>query len=518
VSAAADSRDTAAVDTAAFGAAAVDAAADHEAAVHTAAVDAAAFDAATAALLGTLRETVGDAHVVTDPSDLDPWCHDWRRQFHGRPLCAVLPRTVDEVAAVVRACAQAGHAIVPVGGNTGLSGGATPDASGTQVVLSLARMQAIRAIDAVGETMEVEAGCVLQTAQDAAAAHDLLLPISLAAEGSARIGGVLSTNAGGTNVLRYGMARSRVLGLEVVLADGTVVRSLRALRKDNAGYDWKQWFVGTEGTLGIVTAAVLQLAPRPKHRVTALLAVPSVDAALALLRAARRELGDVLDAFELMSGAAIERVLRHRGLTRPLADDAPWCVLLEAAASLAGLRDATEAMLAAALERGDATDGVVAESERQAAELWALRESITEAEAREGRSVKHDVSVPIPSIPAFLRAADAAVATHFPEARLNVFGHVGDGNLHYNVIVAADTDAAALNTLVHDLVVHFGGSISAEHGIGQYRVGELARSKSAAELDLARRIKHALDPRGLLNPGKVLPTPTPADRDREGAR
>ncbi len=463
-------------------------------------------DPGAAALLATLRGCVDAPDVLVDPVDVEPWCHDWRRQFHGRPLCVVLPRTVEAVAAVVRACGQAGYAVVPVGGNTGLSGGATPDASGRDVVLSLARMQAVRRIDPVGETMEVEAGCVLRTAQDAAAEHDLLLPVSLAAEGSACIGGVLATNAGGTNVLRYGMARSRVLGLEVVLADGQVVRGLRALRKDNAGYDWKQWFVGSEGTLGIVTAAVLQLAPRPKHRVTALLAVASPEAALALLRRARRDLGDTLDAFELMSGAALGRVVQHCERVLPM-PAAAWFVLLEAAAFLPGLRDATEALLEAALEHGDATDGVIAESARQEADLWALRESITEAEAREGRSYKHDVSVPIASIPAFLQAADAAVVQALPQARLNVFGHVGDGNLHYNVIVPPGTDGAALNALVHDIVVRFGGSISAEHGIGQYRVGELARSKSAAELDLARRIKQALDPQGVLNPGKVLPAP-----------
>ena len=455
------------------------------------------------ALIGALRAIVGDRGVVTDAAELAPYGTDWRQLFHGQARCAVLPRRTEEVAAVVRLCAAAGVAIVAQGGNTGLSGGATPDASGQQLVLSLARMNAIRALDPIGETLELEAGVVLQTAQEAALEAGLLLPISLAAEGSARIGGVISTNAGGTNVLRYGMARARVLGLEVVTAQGDIVSGLRRLRKDNAGYDWKQWFIGSEGTLGIVTAAVLQLAPLPRHRVTALLAVPSADAALQLLVAARRAIGETLNAFELMSGAALELVARHRQLKTPLAA-APWYVLIEASSALAGLRDAVEALLGDVLERELASDGVVAESARQEAELWALRESITEAESRAGPSVKHDVSVPIAAIPDFLRAADAAVAHAFPLARINAFGHAGDGNIHYNVVVPAHTDAARLNALVHDLVVAHGGSISAEHGIGQYRVGELERCRSAPELALARRLKHALDPAGLLNPGKVL--------------
>ncbi len=456
-------------------------------------------------LLAALRGIAGDDGVVTDASDLEPYVTDWRGMFHGRALCVALPRTTAEVSALVRACAAAGAPVVPQGGNTGLSGGATPDASGRQVVLSLKRMSAIRAIDVAGETMEVEAGCVLQTAQEAARAHGLLLPVSLAAEGSACVGGIVATNAGGTNVLRYGMARARVLGLEVVLADGTVVEGLRALRKDNAGYDWKQWFIGTEGTLGVVTAAVLQLAPLPRHRVTAWLALPSPEAAIRVLRAARQELGDALSGFELMSGEAIARVERHLGLRSPL-PAAPWFVLLEASASLGGLREAAEAVLARALEDGDAADCVLAESGQQAAALWKLRECITEAEARTGKSMKHDVSVPVSAIPAFLAEADAAVTAAFPGVCINAFGHAGDGNIHYNVILAPGTDTAALNVLVHDLAVRHGGSISAEHGLGQYRVDEALRTRHAAEIDLARRIKRALDPRGVLNPGKVLPS------------
>ena len=456
-----------------------------------------------ATLIDALRAIVGERGVVTDAGDLENYNVDWRHVFRGQARCAVLPRSTQEVAAVVRLCAGMKIAIVPYGGNTGLSGGATPDNSGQQVVLSLAHMNAIRDIDTLGETMEVEAGCILQTAQDAAAQAGLMLPISLAAEGSARIGGILSTNAGGTNVLRYGMSRARVLGLEVVTAEGEIVSGLRRLRKDNAGYDWKQWFIGAEGTLGIITAAVLQLAPQPRHRVTALLAVPTPDAALIVLRAARQHIGETLNAFELMSGAALELVARHQGLKTPL-QASSWFVLVEASSCLSGLRDAVEALFALVLEQGDATDGVIAESERQEGELWLLRESITEAESREGRSLKHDVSVPIAAIPAFLQQADAAVAQDFPGSRVNAFGHAGDGNIHYNVIVPPEVEGHALNMLVHDLVVRHGGSISAEHGIGQYRVSELERCRAAVELQLARRIKRALDPAGTMNPGKVM--------------
>lgn len=457
-----------------------------------------------AKLLQGLQATVGEQGVVTLASDLEVYEKDWRDLFRGRAMYAVLPRNTQQVAAIVRQCSDAGVAIVPHGGNTGLAGGATPDASGRQIVLSLSRMNAIRGIDVAGETIEVEAGCILQVAQEAAAEKGLLLPVSLAAEGSAQIGGVVSTNAGGTNVVRFGMARNRVLGLEVVTSDGAIVSGLRHLRKDNAGYDWKQWFIGTEGTLGIVTAAVLQLAPMPKFRVTALLAVLSAEDALQLLVTARQAMGEVVTGFELMSEASLELVERHCGVKLPLGPS-PWYVLLEASSSLPALREAVEDYLAEALEQGSASDGVLAESERQEAELWSLRESITEAESKEGRSVKHDVSVPISSIPEFLRVAEEAIMPAHPGARINAFGHVGDGNVHYNVIVPPNTDADGLNRLVHDLVVSRGGSISAEHGIGQYRVNELTRCRANAELELSRRIKRSLDPYNVLNPGKVLP-------------
>jgi FAD/FMN-containing dehydrogenase len=458
-------------------------------------------------IIDRLRDTLGPGGVLTEEGDVAGYAVDWRGLFPGRPLCVARPASTAEVAATVRICGAAGVALVPQGGNTGLAGGAAPDRSGRQVVLSLTRMGAIRDVDPVGLTITAEAGCILKVAQDAAAERGRLLPVSLAAEGSATIGGIVSTNAGGVNVLRYGMTRALVLGVEVVLPDGSVVDGLRHLRKDNAGYDWKQLFIGSEGTLGIVTAAVLRLVPKPVHVMTAMLAVPDPQAALALLGLGYDALGDQISAFEMISGLSMSLVAKHAGLKPPMAVTGGWFVLIEAGSSLPGLAEAAETMLGDALERGIATDGVVAESGAQAAQLWALREHVTEAEAREGRSVKHDVSVPLTAIPAFLAEADAALAAGAPGTRVNAFGHVGDGNLHYNVLVGADDDAHQINRIVHDVVAAHEGSISAEHGIGQYRTGELARYRSGAELDLARRIKAALDPADLLNPGKVLPPP-----------
>jgi FAD/FMN-containing dehydrogenase len=459
--------------------------------------------AAHADLLAQLESRLGRAGLLTDEADLAPYATDWRRLFPGRPLAVARPADTAAVSAVLAACHAAGVGIVPQGGHTGLAGGATPDASGGQVVLSLGRMNAIRRVDPLGLTLEAEAGCILKVAQDAAEAQGRLLPVSLAAEGSAMLGGIIATNAGGINVLRYGMTRGLVLGLEVVLADGTVVDGLRALRKDNAGYDWKQLFIGSEGTLGIVTAAILRLVPRARHTATALLAVPDPAAALRLLEAAQDELGDTIQAFELIARDSLALVAEHAGLASPIGES-DWTVLMEAGSSLPGLREAVETLLGEALERGDATDGVIAESGQQAGSLWALREHITEAEARAGKSVKHDVSVPIPAIPDFLAAAGKALATQAPGTRPNIFGHMGDGNIHYNVLIGPEHDPEAINRIVHDAVARFGGSISAEHGIGQYRVDELVRHRRPAEMALAHRIKDALDPQGLLNPGKVL--------------
>lgn len=454
-------------------------------------------------VLARLIEVLGPSAVIAEGPDLEPYAVDWRRLFPGRPACVVRPSSTRQVVQIVQICREAGVSIVPQGGNTGLAGGAVPDASGTQVVLSLNRMAAIRDVDTVGMTIEAEAGCILKVAQDAAAAAGHLLPISLAAEGSATIGGVVAANAGGVNVLRYGMTRNLVLGLEVVLPDGTLANGLRRLRKDNAGYDWKQLFIGSEGTLGIVTAAVLRLLPRPKHSVTALLSVADPDAALRLLELAQDDLGDQISAFELISRTSMELVAKHADLKAPIAEG-EWFVLIEAASSLAGLREAAEAMLGAAFEREIALDGVIAESGAQAAQLWALREHVTESEAREGKSVKHDVSVPLTTVPRFLTEAGEALAAGAPGTRVNAFGHLGDGNIHYNVLVDASHDVAAVNRIVHDVVANYGGSISAEHGIGQYRIGELVRYRAPAEMELTRKLKHALDPEGLFNPGKVL--------------
>jgi FAD/FMN-containing dehydrogenase len=454
-------------------------------------------------LLQRLTGLLGPAAVIAEGPDLQPYAVDWRKLFPGKPACVVRPSSTEQVAQVVQICREAGAAVVPQGGNTGLAGGAVPDASGRQVVLSLNRMAAIRHVDPVGLTIEAEAGCILKVAQDAAASAGRLLPISLAAEGSATIGGVVSANAGGVNVLRYGMTRSLVLGLEVVLPDGTIVNGLRRLRKDNAGYDWKQLFIGSEGTLGIVTAAILRLLPRPKHSVTALLSVADPAAALQLLELAQDGLGDQISAFELISATSMQLVAKHAGLKPPITEG-EWFVLIEAASSLAGLREAAEAMLGSAFEQEIALDGVIAESGAQAAQLWALREHVTESEAREGKSVKHDVSVPLTEVPRFLVEAREALAAGAPGTRVNAFGHLGDGNIHYNILVDAGHDAGLVNRIVHDVVAAFGGSISAEHGIGQYRVGELARYRAPAEMELARTIKRALDPDNRLNPGKVI--------------
>ncbi|PZR94828.1 MAG: hydroxyacid dehydrogenase [Stutzerimonas stutzeri] len=458
---------------------------------------------AKASFRSDLQAALGTSGLVVDKDAMVPYCVDWRGEFGAPAVAVVRPKTVDQVSAVVRLCAAQGVAIVPQGGNTSLAGGSVPIAGQPQIVLNLSRMNAIRAVDPIGMTLTAEAGAVLETVQEAAQAHNLLFPVSFAAQGSSQIGGVVSTNAGGINVLRYGMTRQRVLGIEAVLANGTIVNGLRRLHKDNAGYDWKHLLIGTEGTLGIVTAASLRLAPRPRHRVTALLAVPAPDAALTLLRHATDELGDAISGFELISPVALELVKQHFGLKPPLELDS-WGVLIEAVASLSGLRDGMEAALSAALEAGDATDGVIAETETQAAALWALREHVSEAELKAGRSVKHDVSVPIDKIPAFINDATESLSGLFPDSQVVAFGHVGDGNVHFNVLGVAPEDKAAVNRAVHDVVAGYHGSISAEHGIGSYRVDELAHYKQTTQMALMRTIKQALDPRGLLNPGKIF--------------
>jgi FAD/FMN-containing dehydrogenase len=466
------------------------------------------------ALLDELRKLVGEANVLTD-GDLTNWEQDWRKRWRGKALAVVRPGSTGEVAKVVKACADAGISIVPQGGNTGMVVGAVPDESGRQVVLSLRRLQAIRAIDEANLTMTVEAGCILQTVQEAAAQAGLLFPLSLAAEGSCTLGGNLATNAGGTQVVRYGNARELCLGLEVVTAQGEIWKGLSGLRKDNTGYDLRDLFIGSEGTLGIITAATMKLHPMPAAHLTAWAAVPSLEDAVALLGLAHKHLGAGLTGFEVMGQFALGLVARHFSQLRvPFLDMAPFGVLLEAAdhESEAHARTQFERLLELALEEGYVADAVVAENLTQAHQLWHIRESIPLAQAEEGLNIKHDISLPVSSIPEFCRVTDAALATAIPGVRLVNFGHLGDGNLHYNVQAPLGEDAAAfleaneerVNAIVFDSVRRYAGSISAEHGIGSLKVDHLPHYKSPVALDLMRAIKRALDPGNIMNPGRVI--------------
>lgn len=464
-------------------------------------------------LLERLSAIVGAQGLITG-AEAAAFATDWRRRFHGRALAVVKPGCTAEVSAVVKLCHDGGIGVVPQGGNTGLVGGATPDDSGTQLLLNLSRMNKVRGVDTVNDTMTVEAGCVLAGLQQAAAAHDRLFPLSLASEGSCEIGGNLSTNAGGTAVLRYGNTRDLVLGLEVVLASGEIWDGLRGLRKDNTGYDLKQLFIGAEGTLGVITAAVLKLFPMPKERATAIVAVTSPREAVALLSRLQADCAERLTGFEMFSDLCLDLVLKHfPGSQAPLDARSPWYVLTELSDSRANGRAAAflEEALGAALERGDLTNAAVAQSEAQSAAFWSLRENISEAQAREGANIKHDVSIPISAIAAFLAETDPQLARAFPGMRLVCFGHLGDGNLHYNVSPPPGVAAPeflghldAVNLIVHDQVARFNGSISAEHGLGQLKREEITRYKSALELELMKRVKAALDPTGIMNPGKLL--------------
>ena len=464
-------------------------------------------------LIETLATIVGAQNVITDAQTMHPYLGDWRGRYRGAARCVVRPGTTAEVSAIVRACSAAGVAMLPQGGNTSHCGASIPDKSGKTVLISLSRLNKVRAVDAANNTITVEAGCVLQNLQEAALAVDRLFPLSLAAEGSCQIGGNLSTNAGGVQVLRYGNARELVLGLEVVLPDGEVWNGLRGLRKDNTGYDLKQLFIGAEGTLGIITAAVVKLFPLPQSTATAWLAIASPQAAIGLLNGLQAAFGAMLTACELVSDISLGMVLKHiPGAQAPL-EKSPWYLLVELSGSgeEAALRDALATFLEPALESGEISDAVLAQSVDQAKRLWNLRESISEAQKIEGFSIKHDISVPVSRIPEFLERAGSALQHAWPGIRIVAFGHVGDGNLHYNQSKPEAGENAAfiaaqpqVNEMVHDIVHQLGGSISAEHGIGQLKREEILRYKSPLEMQMMRTIKQAFDPRGLMNPGKVV--------------
>lgn len=464
-------------------------------------------------LLRRLETIVGAHGLVTEAEGMAGYLREWRGRFESAALAVVRPAETDEVAAVVAACAEAGVAVVPQGGNTGLVGGAV--AREDQIVLSLERMTAVRAVDTDNDTITVEAGCILADVQRAADRAGRLFPLSLAAEGSARIGGNLATNAGGVNVLRYGNVRDLTLGLEVVLADGRVWNGLSGLRKDNAGYDLKQWFIGSEGTLGIITAAVLKLFPRPAQRETAFVAIPGPAEAVRLLGDLRRASGDNVVACELLPRLAVELACRHiPGCRDPLDGASPWYLLVALASPAEGewLAAALERVLAAGHEAGRLTDAAVAASLEQAAAFWRVRESVPEAQSREGASIKHDVSVPVSALPAFVAEATAAIEAAIPGVRVCPFGHVGDGNLHFNLCQPEDAAPDAFlarwdeaNRIVHDIVARMGGSFAAEHGIGRLKPDALTRYADPAKLELMHAIKAALDPQGILNPGAVVP-------------
>ncbi|TAK89452.1 MAG: FAD-binding oxidoreductase [Burkholderiaceae bacterium] len=463
--------------------------------------------------LSDLASLIGAHHVLTAPQDVAPYLTDWRQRYTGQALAVVAPATTEEVAAIVKRCAAERIGIVPQGGNTGLCGGATPDTSGTQIVLSLRRLQRIRAVDPLNNTLTVEAGVTLLQAQEAAHAAERLFPLSLASEGSCTIGGNLATNAGGTAVLRYGNARELTLGLEVVTAQGEIWQGLTGLRKDNTGYDLRDLFIGAEGTLGIITAATLKLYPLPKATATALVSVNTLAHALQLLTLAQSHAAAALTTFEAMSDLCLRLVNKHTQRPLPFAQGAPYAVLLELSdlESEEHAQSVLNTLLAAALEKGIAQDAIIASSLQQAQQLWALRERIPEAEALEGRNIKHDISLPLSRLAEFCERCEQALHALGTPLQLVVFGHLGDGNLHYNIALPKKTDVPAfalwqekINRVVYKTVAECSGSISAEHGIGQLKRDTLPHYKDATALRLMRSIKQALDPLGIMNPGKVL--------------
>jgi FAD/FMN-containing dehydrogenase len=465
-------------------------------------------------LVAGLSQAAGADALITDPARTAPMLRDHRALYRGHALAVVAPEDTAAVARVLAYCNERRIGVVPQGGNTGYCGGATPDASSSQVLLSLAKLNRVRAIDAGNYTMIAEAGCVLATLQAAAADADRYLPLSLGSEGSCMLGGNLSTNAGGLNVIHYGMARELVLGLEVVLADGRVMETLTGLRKDNTGYDIKSLFLGAEGTLGVITAACIKLYPAIRSRATAFIAVRDPAAAVSLLDRLRQVSSDSVTSFELIPRIGVELTTRHiPGVVDPLTAPSAWYVLAELSSSRAG--EPLEAILEKALESALAdhwiSDAAVAQSDREREAFWRLRESIPEAQRKDGASLKHDISVPVSQVPRFIDIAGAWVAQHVPQGVLVAYGHLGDGNLHFNINQRAGTQVFQLQAVeqklkraIHDFVKDFSGSFSAEHGIGQLKIFELERYANPVELDLMRRVKQAFDPNGILNPGKVL--------------
>ncbi|RRI05487.1 FAD-binding oxidoreductase [Mesorhizobium tamadayense] len=465
-------------------------------------------------LIDRFAAIVGDKYALRDQADIAPYITERRGRWHGRTSLVLRPGSVEEVSRIMRLATETGTPVVPQSGNTGLVGAQVPDKSGHDIVLSLSRLNRIREIDVLSNTVTAEAGVILQTLQEAADAADRLFPLSLAAQGSCQIGGNLSSNAGGTGVLAYGNARELCLGIEVVLPTGEVFDDLRKLKKDNTGYDLKNLFVGAEGTLGVITAAVLKLFPKPKGREVAFVGLSSPEAALSLFTLAMDQAGASLTAFELIGQRPYDFTLRHaQGVTRPLADDWPWYVLMQVSSgrSQEDGRALIEEVLAAGLERGIFGDAVVAASLAQGEAFWIFREVLPECQKPEGASIKHDISVPIASIPDFIEAAAGAVQSVSPGARVVCFGHMGDGNLHYNISrpEAGDDEQflslyRPMNNAVHDVVRSFHGSISAEHGIGQLKRDELIATAPPMAIDLMRRVKAAFDPAGIMNPGKVI--------------
>jgi len=474
------------------------------------------------AVIDRLKAVVGPQGWLAEPGDIEPYLVETRGLYRGATALVLRPASTAEVAGIVRICAEIRLPIVPQGGNTGLVGGGVPGEDGRNIVLALGRMNRIRRLDADNFTLTAEAGCILAQIQQAADAADRLFPLSLGAEGSCQIGGNISTNAGGVQVLRYGNTRELVLGIEAVLPDGRIWDGLRSLRKDNTGYDLKQLFIGGEGTLGIITAATLRLFPKPREIATGFVAVPDSAAAMRLFARARAATGDQITAFELIPRIGVEFAMRHvAGVTDPLSQPYPSYALIELSSSSrqAGLEALFGSLLEEALEAGEILDGTIAASEAQRRALWLIREGVVEGQRHEGGSIKHDVSVPVASVAAFLERATAAVTERLPAIRVVAFGHAGDGNIHFNLSQPIGADTAAylarwgeFNHIVHEIVAGFGGSISAEHGIGRLKRHELTHYKSPVELEMMARVKAALDPYNIMNPGKTVPDPSSLQR------